>query len=79
MNLPLFLRLISSDIHNKEVSLSATEFNTLRILFKIIGPDGKSIESLKQRPSSATSTSSKSGGGSYKPLSTYAAFFNQPA
>ena len=47
MNMPLFLRLISSDIHNKEVSLSATEFNTLRILFKIVGPDGKSIENVK--------------------------------
>ncbi len=34
-NLKLFLRLVSSDIHNTEVSLSATEFNTLRILFYI--------------------------------------------
>jgi|TARA_B110001450_G_scaffold248932_1_gene265689 hypothetical protein len=39
-NLKLFLRLVSSDIHNKEVSLSATEFNTLRILFKVVGSDG---------------------------------------
>ena len=43
-NLKLFLRLVSTDIHNKEVSLSATEFNTLRILFKVIGSDGKAIE-----------------------------------
>ena len=54
MNLPLFLRLISSDIHNKEVSLSATEFNTLRILFKITGPDGRSFESMNARPKSAS-------------------------
>lgn len=33
-NLKLLLRLISSDIHNNEVSLSAAEFNTLRILFR---------------------------------------------
>jgi len=26
---------VSTDIHNKEVQLSATEFNTLRILFKV--------------------------------------------
>lgn len=77
MNLPLFLRLISSDIHNKEVSLSATEFNTLRILFKIVGPDGKCLESSKQRPSSATSSGKSQS--SYKPLSGFAPFFNQPA
>ena len=51
-NLKLFLRLVSSDIHNKEVSLSATEFNTLRILFKMVGPDGNSIDS-SSRPQSA--------------------------
>lgn len=34
-NLKLLLRLISTDIHSPEVSLSATEFNTLRVLFKI--------------------------------------------
>ena len=56
-NLKLFLRLVSSDIHNKEVSLSATEFNTLRILFRLVGPDGNSIDS-SMRPKSA----SKSGG-----------------
>ena len=37
----IFLRLISTDIHNKEVSLSATEFNTLRILFKLENVDDK--------------------------------------
>lgn len=52
-NMKLFLRLISSDIHNKEVSLSATEFNTLRILFKVQSVDGKSMES---RPTSASSS-----------------------
>ena len=72
--MPLFLRLISSDIHNKEVSLSATEFNTLRILFKIVGPDGKQIENIKTRPNSATSTSKNSQG--CKPLSAFANFFN---
>eukprot|EP00347_Sterkiella_histriomuscorum_P018435 403345520 len=34
-NLKLLLRVISTDIHSTEVSLSATEFNTLRILFRI--------------------------------------------
>lgn len=34
-NLDLFLRLVSTDIHNKDVQLSATEFNTLRIIFDI--------------------------------------------
>lgn len=34
-NLKLLLRVISADIHSTEVSLSATEFNTLRVLFKI--------------------------------------------
>ena len=33
-NLKLFLRLVSTDIHNDEVSLTANEFNSLRILFK---------------------------------------------
>ena len=48
-NLKLFLRLVSTDIHNKEVSLSATEFNTLRIHFKDIGSDGKSVEAFRPR------------------------------
>lgn len=39
-NLKLLLRLISTDIHTSEVSLSASEFNTLRILFKIQQPSG---------------------------------------
>lgn len=43
-NLKLFLRLVSSDIHNKEVSLSATEFNTLRILFKLVDSNGSILE-----------------------------------
>ena len=34
-NLKLFLRLVSTDIHNDEVSLTANEFNSLRILFKV--------------------------------------------
>ena len=34
-NLKLFLRLVSTDIHNDEVSLTANEFNSLRILFKM--------------------------------------------
>jgi TBCC domain-containing protein 1 len=33
-NLKLFLRLVSTDIHNSEVSLTANEFNSLRVLFK---------------------------------------------
>ena len=51
-NLKLFLRLISTDIHNKEVSLSATEFNTLRILFKIQGSDGQPINTTGKHLSS---------------------------
>ena len=34
-NLKLFLRLVSTDIHNDEVSLTANEFNSLRVLFKV--------------------------------------------
>lgn len=34
-NLKLLLRLISTDVHAPEGSLSASEFNTLRILFKV--------------------------------------------
>ena len=34
-NLKLFLRLVSTDIHNEQVSLTANEFNSLRILFKV--------------------------------------------
>ena len=36
-NLKLFLRLVSTDIHNDEVSLTANEFNSLRVLFKVKG------------------------------------------
>lgn len=70
-NLQLFLRIISSDIHNKEVSLSATEFNTLRILFKIQSPEGRPMDNM-QRPKSANSNL-KLGS---KPLSTFTPFFN---
>jgi len=75
-NLQLFLRLISSDIHNKEVSLSATEFNTLRILFRVVDRDGRPIET-SGRPKSATS-SKVSQTGSIKPLSSFAPFFSTP-
>lgn len=75
MNMPLFLRLISSDIHNKEVSLSATEFNTLRVLFKVVDANGKCVES--NRPKSAQQI--KGVGSFYKPLSSYTPFFQQPA
>ena len=34
-NLKLFLRLVSTDIHNDEVSLTANEFNSLRVIFRI--------------------------------------------
>jgi hypothetical protein len=56
-NLKLFLRLVSTDIHNKDVSLSATEFNTLRILFNIEGKTtGKQLSSYApffQQPQSS--------------------------
>ena len=44
----LFIRLISTDIHNNEVALTANEFNSLRILFKI------KSNSLIQAPGSWT-------------------------
>ena len=56
-NLKLFLRLVSTDIHNKDVSLSATEFNTLRILFKT---DGKSKVMLSQMAPFFSQTSTPS-------------------
>jgi hypothetical protein len=34
-NLKLFLRLVSTDIHNNEVQLTANEFNSLRVIFKV--------------------------------------------
>ena len=33
-NLKLFLRLVSTDIHQEEASLTANEFNSLRVLFR---------------------------------------------
>ena len=69
-NIKLLLRLVSSDIHNKEVSLSATEFNTLKILFKVHSVDGRPVDN-GQRPKSST-TSSRSQGTL---LSNYTNFF----
>lgn len=69
----LLLRLVSTDIHNKEVSLSATEFNTLRVLFRVQGSDGRSLDTV-DRPKSAASNKQSFG----KQLSNYAPFFNQP-
>jgi len=43
-NLKLFLKLISTDNNSKEISLSAAEFNSLRILFKVLDPNGRPIE-----------------------------------
>ena len=34
-NLKLFLKLISSDLHNAETTLKSTEFNTLKFLLKV--------------------------------------------
>ena len=34
-NLKLILRLVSTDIHNTEVSLTANEFNSLRVAFRL--------------------------------------------
>ena len=45
-NLKLLLWLVSTDIHNKEVQLSATEFNTLRVLFRIRGQQEKPGQKL---------------------------------
>lgn len=47
------LRLVSTDIHNDEVSLTANEFNSLRILFKVKNQDGNSS---KAQPSLAQLT-----------------------
>jgi hypothetical protein len=70
-NLKLLLRLISADIHNKEVALSATEFNTLRVLFKVHSLDGKALD-LVQRPRSAASSSTRA---TQKQLSAFTPFF----
>ena len=45
-NLKLFLRIISSDIHNSETNISQNEFNTLRFLFKL---DGEISNTDKQK------------------------------
>lgn len=46
-NLKLLLRLVSTDIHNNEVQLTANEFNSLRVLFKVRNlvspPKGQSV------------------------------------
>ena len=70
-NLKLLLRLVSADIHNKEVSISATEFNTLRILFKIHSVDGRPFGDLNRPKSSTTSSRSMS----QKTLSSFTPYF----
>ena len=47
-NLKLLLRLVSTDIHNDEVSLTANEFNSLRILFKVKNQGNDSKHSKSQ-------------------------------
>jgi hypothetical protein len=60
-NVRLFLRLVSSDIHNTDVSLSASEFNTLRVLFKVEKSSGlKSASTLSSIASFFASASSHS-------------------
>ena len=51
------LRLVSTDIHNNEVSLTANEFNSLRILFKV--EDAKSLASLTPFFTQSTHSSTK--------------------
>lgn len=46
-NLKLFLRIIASDIHNTETSLNASEFNTLKFLFKIYDPNNTTNQSIQ--------------------------------
>lgn len=70
-NLKLMLRLVSTDIHNKEVSLSATEFNTLRVLFRVHSVDGRIIDP-GSRPRSGTSSHRSS---TTKSLSSFAPFY----
>ena len=43
-NLKLLLRLVSTDIHNTEVSLTANEFNSLRVLFKTQQISGTNLQ-----------------------------------
>ena len=45
-NLKLFLRIISSDIHNTETNINQNEFNILRFLFKL---DGELSNTDKQK------------------------------
>ena len=52
-NLKLFLRIISSDIHNSETNISQNEFNTLRFLFKL---DGEISNTDKQKKPLSTYT-----------------------
>ena len=52
-NLKLFLRIISSDIHNTETNLNQNEFNTLRFLFKL---DGEISNTDKQKKPLSTYT-----------------------
>ena len=52
-NLKLFLRIISSDIHNTETNLNQNEFNTLRFLFKL---DGEISNTEKQKKPLSTYT-----------------------
>lgn len=42
-NLKLFLRLVSTDIHNTEVCLTANEFNSLRVLFRPLQIQGTQL------------------------------------
>ena len=52
-NLKLFLRIISSDIHNTETNINQNEFNTLRFLFKL---DGEISNTEKQKKPLSTYT-----------------------
>jgi hypothetical protein len=56
-NIKLMLRLVSTDIHNNEVSLTANEFNSLRILFNV--EDAKSLASMTPFFSQSTHSSTK--------------------
>jgi hypothetical protein len=51
------LRLVSTDIHNNEVSLTANEFNSLRVLFKVEG--AKNLASLTPFFNQTTHSSTK--------------------
>lgn len=66
-NLKLFLRIIASDIHNTETSLNASEFNTLKFLFKVYDVNTNTMESLHNL------NPNKKGGAQ---LCNYAYFFD---